>query len=760
MLLRTVRRRLGLIAGMTLVSVLVAGYLARREPPAYRASAVIRLEDKTRSMAGGLVGDATNPIIGRSADPLLSQIQVLTSRAVAEAVVDSIPILRASTEGFSLDHVSGLWLQPSVRQATINLRFAPSAFVASVLSNQKTADYGVPVEVAGVRFSIPYAPDATEGLLSIAPKDRAVSSLLGQLDVTPRENTDVVDVSVRASDPYVAQSVVNRVVRTFRAVNATAAQQQAHLRRLFLESQLRHNDSLLTEARAALTEFRARARTLSARQRFLDEQRDIGSIAVRRQELDAERRTYQTLLNALAGSDRTAGDLRALVAAPEIAANPVVAALYQQLDKYELARDSLTTGRYSSAPGNPDVQRLDTLIASTQSKLIGAVKSVIAALNARMGALDALRTQSSSAFAELSSSEAEETELLQHVETAAKLAGDLRAEYQKAQLAEAVEVGQVEVVDSAVLSKQPIGTRLRVKLGFGLVFGLVLGTGTAVALELLNTSVRRQGQVQTLLNVAELAIIPPSPRQRGRLPQRSGTRGDRLPSKNGQRQLGGGLVVVSDAQSIAAEAYRLLRTNLLFSLPEASPRTILVTSPAPGDGKTTVAANLAIAFAHQGMRVLLMDADMRRGRVHDVFKIARHPGLSEILLGNSVLGSAARATSIVGLDVLPNGTVPDAPSELVGSERLRTLLEEATQTYAITVIDSPPVLATADPALISTISEATVLVVRAGRTDGGEAQVALEQLMAVGAKVVGAVLNDPDSTVRAYGGYYYSKYYG
>jgi capsular exopolysaccharide synthesis family protein len=302
---------------------------------------------------------------------------------------------------------------------------------------------------------------------------------------------------------------------------------------------------------------------------------------------------------------------------------------------------------------------------------------------------------------------------------------------------------------------------------FLLLLGLSLGLATALLRERLYSSLRRRGQLEGLLNVAELAVIPPVVTRRRSLPggrQRSprhrvATTGEHGRVAAGPR-LGDGLVAASDVHSIAAEAYRLLRTNLLFSLPSGPLRSVLVTSPSPGDGKTTVAANLAIAFAHQGMRVLLVDADLRRGRIHDLFHVARDPGLSQVLQGSISLEAATHPTPVTGLYALTTGRLPDSPNELVGTEAMRSILQTAAQEFAVLIIDSPPVLAASDAAVIATITDATVIVVRAGRTHEEEAQSTLSQLTAVGANVVGAVLNDPDAAVRANGGYYYYQYYG
>lgn len=213
------------------------------------------------------------------------------------------------------------------------------------------------------------------------------------------------------------------------------------------------------------------------------------------------------------------------------------------------------------------------------------------------------------------------------------------------------------------------------------------------------------------------------------------------------------------ATAVGAEAYRMLRTNLLYSQSRDGLSTVLVTSAAPGEGKTTTAANLAIAFAQQGQRVLLIDCDLRRPRMHQVFNVDNTPGLNEVLTGKVSLRAAIQPTQVTNLSIVTAGSFADAPAELLSGERMRQLVGFASGAYDLVLLDTPPVLAAAESMALATLVDGVVLVVRAGQTDRQEARQAVRQLTDVGADLLGAVLNDPDSTAAQYG-YRYYRYYG
>src|SRR6185436_14178706 len=204
------------------------------------------------------------------------------------------------------------------------------------------------------------------------------------------------------------------------------------------------------------------------------------------------------------------------------------------------------------------------------------------------------------------------------------------------------------------------------------------------------------------------------------------------------------------------EALRTLRTSVLFSSTADGGQSLVVTSSGPGEGKTVVATNLALALAQTGQRVLLIDADMRRPRVHEVLEQAQEPGLSNILTGDKTYDDAVLQIENTGLSVLTAGHIPPNPAELLGSKRFQNLLETLKTRFEWIVVDTPPVMAVTDAPVVAHIADAAIFVVGSGMTSRGVARTAVEQLVGANAHVIGAVLNRVDLDNN---GYYYSQYY-
>lgn len=757
-----VRRQIWLVLAVVIIIVGPSVYSVMQIAPRYRAVSTIRLADDARRQ---LAGDQQSPfdVIGRETDLLQSQIQILTSEAVAnEAVAQSGLRLRPAPRMPFVDEMTNIAIADSATADSISISFGPTSVIATTRRTQASASYGQPLQIEGVSFTVTKRPPVGVTVMQVVAKEDAAGEALGGFSATPRPKTDIIDLSYVGLEPHQARRMTNAMALSFQAHNAVTSQLQSKRRRIFLEGQLKQTDSMLAAATAASSNFRSRRQVFSSKEKASAQERAIVDIDIKRADLDAERRTYQSLLSQAARSgESNDASLRSLVSSPGIAANPVIQQLYSQLSMYEAIRDSLTTA--GAAPSNPEVVAAASRISSTQDRLMGAVRSQINSINARIASMDNLRATSSSEIAGAPATETEEGQLSENVLTIQKMSEELQGELQKAKMAEAVEAGQVEIVDLAKVPYGAIpsgGTR---KVALGVVVALLLGIGLAVVVDGMNTSIRRRTDIERMLQVPGLAVIPRLVRNtavdRGlqrALPKKTGNGAARPPRKKAIEEL----VTVTDMRSASAEAYRTLRTNLIFSQAVQTLRTVLVTSASPGEGKTTTAANLAVSFAHHGMRVLLIDCDLRRGRIHKIFQIPREPGMTELVIGQEVSETVIRQTDITGLYVIASGNLPPNPSELLGGERMRKTLASLSEAFDLIVIDTPPLLAASDGAILATLSDGVVLVLRAGSTEGEAAQQAIQQLAGVGARVVGAVLNDPDAKVPTYGGYYHYEYAG
>ncbi|HEY7894285.1 MAG TPA: polysaccharide biosynthesis tyrosine autokinase [Gemmatimonadaceae bacterium] len=768
----TLRRHLWLIAGITAAAIAFTAYRVSKQALEYQASAVIRLVDARRELAGNLDDNTGQGMMGGYwTDPITSQLQVLRSRAVAAAVVDSQALgLRVQSKGFPAAVLRNVSLASESNGDTVRLQFMPNGVSVTAAGVSMLVPYDSTVRAGGIVFAVHGHPaNAQHGALYTISRTAAIDMVLAGLSARQRDRTDVVDVSFTAQDPSVAREIVNTVVDVFQSQNAATAQQQSRRRRIFVEAQLHQTDSLLQVAQGRLSDYRTNKQVYGSSDAVVAaEQTGLLNLDVQRSQLVADRSTYQTLLNELAKDDSgppRQKTLSALVASPGIADNPVVQAIYTQLVAYQATLDSISVGKWGSSPNNPDVQRLHALVAGAQSQLGDAVGSQITSLDARVAAFDELRQRSADALKTLPATQAGEARLMEQVESARNMADELRDEYQKARIAEAVEAGQVEIVDLATSPYAPIGTSRRTKLLTGVIVGLLLGTGAAFLVERLNTAIRRREEIESMLQIPGLAIIPQiaSPNAVRRL--KMGNMSLRLPTPRNNWGVGNGtsneesLVTVSDFRSSSAEAFRTLRTNLIFSQAVQSLRTIVITSPSPQDGKTTTAANLAVTFAQQGMRVLIVDCDLRRARLHKLFRAPREPGLTQFMMGQATQEQVIQSTMVDNLWFLPAGAHPPNPSELLGGAQMRATLAKLGREFDILILDTPPVHAAADALILGSQADGVILVLRAGHTDRQVALDAVQRLAAVGVRVVGAVLNDPDHKVPQYGGYYYYDYY-
>lgn len=291
----------------------------------------------------------------------------------------------------------------------------------------------------------------------------------------------------------------------------------------------------------------------------------------------------------------------------------------------------------------------------------------------------------------------------------------------------------INVVSGPTLNKNPVSPDPRLYIGAGLAAGLLLGLAIAVISELLDVSVRTLESAQRLVGAPVLGNIAYDPNAR------------RAP-----------LIVGDRANSVRAESYRHLRTNLQFIDAAKSAHTLLVTSALPLEGKTTTAVNLALAFAESGERVLLIEADLRRPKAAALLHLSNEPGLTNVLAEQTTVAQVVQQHKASSLHLLPSGSTPPNPSELLGSARMADLIASLRSDYDKIVIDSPPVLPVTDALVVSALADAVLLVIRHGKSGRSQVAGAARSLANVGARVVGSVLTmrkTGRSEQRRYGTY-------
>lgn len=316
--------------------------------------------------------------------------------------------------------------------------------------------------------------------------------------------------------------------------------------------------------------------------------------------------------------------------------------------------------------------------------------------------------------------------------------------------------GGLKLVDAAQLPTDPEPRRDYVFYLISLVVGLGVGVGLGILREFMDDTVKSPDDVEKILSLSLLGTIPHIN------PKKSDLEVKRTVSKKGKGQIRNKypelVLGPQNEESVVAEAYRSLRTNIVFSSPDKEIKTLLITSSGPGEGKSLTMANTALSFAQQGEPTLIIDTDLRRPVCHHLFGFDRGPGFGEMFAGTNTLDEVVRQVPGTNLNIITAGAYMPNPAELLGSKKMDHFLAELKERFRYILFDTPPVIAVTDAAILATKLDGVVLVVRSGKTSMGVSQRTLQTLRNVNARMLGAILNDVDLT-KGYSSYGYYKHY-
>lgn len=339
--------------------------------------------------------------------------------------------------------------------------------------------------------------------------------------------------------------------------------------------------------------------------------------------------------------------------------------------------------------------------------------------------------------------------LRRDVEVGNKIYLQMLSNIQQLDIARAGTVGNVRVVDEAAVNTQaPVKPKRALIAAVALLLGGMIGTGIVLVRAMLNRGIENPEDIEKL-GLPVYATVPLSEIQ-----------ADMVKKKRGRKEHTSGLLAVVNPADLAVESLRSLRTSLHFGMMDARNNILMISGPSPEVGKTFVSVNLAAVMAMANQRVLLVDADLRRGFSHDVFNVDSDKGLSDLLVGKTSLAEATEHSGVEGLDFISRGTVPPNPSELLMSKRFDEFLKQASASYDLIIIDTPPILAVTDPAIVGKHAGTTMLVARFGAHPAKELELTKRRFEQNGIEVRGVIFNavEKKTSNYGYGGYSYYNY--
>ncbi|AYA70207.1 polysaccharide biosynthesis tyrosine autokinase [Acinetobacter sp. WCHA55] len=390
--------------------------------------------------------------------------------------------------------------------------------------------------------------------------------------------------------------------------------------------------------------------------------------------------------------------------------------------------------------------QLEQQVAEAGAKYT-AEHPVMQQMNAQLGAINKKIGELNATLKELPDLQRRYLQLYREVEVKQQLYTALLNSYQQLRIAKAGEIGNVRIVDTAVEPIEPIAPKKLQILILSIFLGGFLGTLLALLRNMMRSGIKDSSQIENELDLPVYATVPRSPVQESRI--------NILKKKKNIP-----ILAVKNSDDIAIESLRSMRTAIHFALSSARNNLITISGPAPEVGKSFISTNLATILAQSDKRVLIIDADLRRGYLHKYFNLDTQPGLTELLNGQQSLDTVIRHTEVPGLSVISRGKSPANPSELLSSNQFKNLLEQMSEKFDHVIIDTPPVLAVTDGIIISQYTGVNLVIARYAKTQMKELELTLNRFEQAGVKVNGFILNDIQRSSAGYGyGYGYNYAY-
>lgn len=717
----TIRKRRRLVLLCVLVALTATAIYLFTAVPVYRSTANILIEranPNLLSLQEVLVMDPGGQ------DFYQTQYKILESRAIA----------RDATYRLNLDRHPEY--RPSEREG-----FSPRAFVKDTMA---TVTALVPF------LQTPPPPD--DGLEMLAGTEREadaglVNAFRSNLSINPVRNSRIVEVSFESIDPRLSALGANTVAQSYIDWNLGLRIQSTQFATQFLEEQVQQARIRMEASEEAIQQYRekhglslAAGQTEGGRQATDISRQRLSQVSSQLMEATNRRIEAEVKYNKALELSRNPATAESI---PEVATSPVMISLKNK--EVELLRErTVKSSRFGPRHPemvalNEEIQKLSELKKQEILNIVDSLKANLEVALERERALTRALRESEGETISHDKVAIQFQMLQQEAESNRQLYDILLRRFNESSITEEVRTVNVYIVDRAEVPGAPVRPQKAKGMLIALAIGLGLGIGLAFFADYIDDTVNSPEEMEKQFGLPYLGSVP---------------RFD-VTTDDGD----GVLPVLKDPKSQAAEAYRGLRTGILFSTPDRSPQTVLVTSATAGEGKTMTSSNIALVMALAGEKTLLVDLDMRRPRLHKNFNVPNERGISNVLVGDGHWRSFVQETSSPNLHIIPSGPLAPNPAELIASEQMKTLVQEWAQSYDRIIIDTAPITAVTDPVLLSRLVDGTVIIIEAGSTSRRIIAAGIRQIKDVQGRVLGVVLNDVDSRNGGYYYHYYQHYY-